>query len=57
MALTHAKGDGRHNDLHAVMRPIGLYLLPLLLSHSSMIVTAHSTQSLRACIEMVEGSC
>lgn len=51
MWLTHAKGDGRHNDLHAVMRPIGLYLLPLLLSHSSMIVTAHSTQRLRACME------
>jgi hypothetical protein len=51
MWLTHAKGDGRNDDLHAVMRPIGLYLLPLLLGHSSVVVTAHSTQSLRACME------
>ncbi len=51
MWLTHAKGDGRHNDLHAVMRPVSLYLLPLLLSHCSMVVTACSTQSPEACVE------
>ncbi len=39
--LTHSKGDGGDDDLHAVVRPVCLHLLPLLLRQGCMVVAAH----------------
>ena len=39
-SLTHAKCDGGHNDLHAVVCPVCLHLLSLRLCHGCMVVAA-----------------
>ena len=41
---THAESNGGNNDLHAVVRPVGLHLLALLLAHGRMVVAAVAAQ-------------
>jgi hypothetical protein len=39
-ARTHAERDGGHDDLRAVVRPVGLHLFALALSQRGVVVAA-----------------